>query len=177
MSKILLYIAISQDGFIADKNGGVDWLPHPKDDAELKAFGYKELMSRIDTILMGSNSYQQIMGFGEWAWPDKQTFVFSTKPLQSTNPCVTITHDTPAQFMLNRKECKQDLWLLGGAKLAQSFHQEDFIDEIILTIIPQTLGEGIPLEVNLNQFTLIKEKSLPNGLVQKTFVKQNSIPG
>lgn len=60
MNKIILYIATSLDGFIADINGGVDWLPHPKDDAELEAVGYKSLMSRIDTILMGSRSYKQI---------------------------------------------------------------------------------------------------------------------
>jgi dihydrofolate reductase len=54
MNKIILYIAISLDGFIADTKGGIDWLPHPKDDSELEAVGYKSLMSRIDTILMGS---------------------------------------------------------------------------------------------------------------------------
>jgi dihydrofolate reductase len=61
MNKIILYIATSQDGFIADKNGGVDWLPQPKDDAELEAVGYKDLIARIDTILMGSRSFEQIL--------------------------------------------------------------------------------------------------------------------
>ena len=65
MNKIILYITISKDGFIADKNGGVDWLPQPKDDVELEAVGYKDLMERIDTILMGSASYKQIIGFGD----------------------------------------------------------------------------------------------------------------
>lgn len=69
MNKIILYIATSLDGFIADINGGVDWLPHPKDDAELEAVGYKDLMERIDTILMGSRSYKQILSFGDWGWP------------------------------------------------------------------------------------------------------------
>ena len=64
MKKIILFIATSKDSFIADVNGDVDWLPHPKDDAELEVVGYKSLMSRIDTILMGSRSYKQILGFG-----------------------------------------------------------------------------------------------------------------
>jgi dihydrofolate reductase len=43
MNKIILYIATSKDGFIADKNGGVDWLPHPKNDHDLETVGYKDL--------------------------------------------------------------------------------------------------------------------------------------
>ena len=49
-------------------------VPHPKDDHDLETVGYKALMERIDTILMGSNSYKQILGFGNWGWPDKQTY-------------------------------------------------------------------------------------------------------
>lgn len=148
MNKIILYIATSKDDFIADKNGGVDWLPHPKNDYDLEVVGYKDLMERIDTILMGSNSYKQIIGFGDWGWPDKQTYVFSSKPLESKMPYIAITHDSPVQFIssLKDRKSKKDIWLLGGAKLAKSFAQQNLIDEIILTIVPQTLGEGIPLD-------------------------------
>jgi dihydrofolate reductase len=83
MNKIILFIAASQDGFIADKNGGVDWLPHPKDDYELEAVGYKVLMQRIDTIVMGRKSFKQIMGFGDWAWADKHSYVFSSKAIKA----------------------------------------------------------------------------------------------
>lgn len=79
MNKIILYIATSKDNFIADKNGSVDWLPSPEDDAELEDVGYNNLMSRIDTILMGSRSYKQILSFGEWRWSDKKTYVFTSK--------------------------------------------------------------------------------------------------
>ena len=65
MNKIILYIATLLDGFIADNNGGVDWLSHQKDDSEFEAVCYKSLMSRIDIILMESRSYKQILGFGE----------------------------------------------------------------------------------------------------------------
>ena len=59
MNKVILYIATSQDGFIADQSGNVGWLPHPKNEAELELVGYHRLMNRIDTILMGSKSYTQ----------------------------------------------------------------------------------------------------------------------
>ncbi len=68
MNKIILYVATSQDGFIADKDGGVGWLPHPSEDnVDKDEFGFKALMDRIAIIIMGSKSYQQILGFGDWA--------------------------------------------------------------------------------------------------------------
>lgn len=172
MNKIILYIATSLDGFITDINGGVDWLPHPKDDAELEAVGYKDLMKRIDTILMGSRSYKQILGFGDWGWPDKHTYVFTSKKFETDKPYISITHDSPLEFMTKLKDRRsdKDIWLLGGAQLAQSFAQEDLIDEVILTIVPQTLGEGIPLGLTFEKFDLKAEKALTDGMIQKIYL-------
>ncbi|MCE2992863.1 MAG: dihydrofolate reductase family protein [Alphaproteobacteria bacterium] len=174
MKKIILYIATSLDGFIADINGGVDWLPHPKDDAEIDEFGYKSLMSSIDTILMGSASYKQILGFGDWGWSDKQTYVFTSQPLESNKPFISITNYTPLEFMtkLKDRQSDKDIWLLGGAELAQSFAQEDLIDEIILTIVPQTLGSGIPLGLTFEKFDLTAEKALTDGMFQKIYLRK-----
>jgi dihydrofolate reductase len=176
MNKIILYIAISLDGFIADINGGVDWLPHPKDDTELEAVGYKDLMERIDTILMGSRSYKQILSFGDWGWPDKQTYVFTSGQLETDKPYISITDDIPVEFMVKFKDRKpdKDIWLLGGAQLAQSFAQEDLIDEVILTIIPQTLGEGIPLGLIFEKFDLATEKALTDGMIQRIYLRKNT---
>lgn len=174
MNKIILYIATSLDGFIADINGGVDWLPHPKDDTELEAVGYKGLIERIDTILMGSRSYKQILGFGEWGWPDKHTYVFTSKKIETDKPNISITLDSPLEFMTKLKDRKsdKDIWLLGGAQLAQSFAQEDLIDEIILTIVPQALGTGIPLGLSFENFDLTTEKSLTDGMIQKIYLRK-----
>lgn len=176
MNKIILYIATSLDGFIADTNGGVDWLPHPKDDSELEAVGYQSLISRIDTILMGSRSYKQILGFGEWGWPDKQTYVFASKQLETDKPYISITHDSPLEFVLSLKDRKsdKDIWLLGGSQLAQSFAQEGLIDEVILTIVPQALGEGIPLGLTFESFDLTGEKALTDGMIQKIYSRKNT---
>lgn len=176
MNKIILYIATSLDGFIADINGGVDWLPHPKDDAELEAVGYKDLMERIDTILMGSRSYKQILSFGDWGWPDKHTYVFTSKKLEADKPYVSITHDNITQFMNKFKDCSsdKDIWLLGGAELAKSFAQKGLINEVILTIIPKVLGEGIPLGLSFEKFDLIAEKALTDGMIQKIYLLKNT---
>jgi len=173
MNKIILFIATSQDGFIADKNGGVDWLPQPQSGVELETAGYTPLMERTDTILMGSKSFKQILTFGKWAWPDKHTYVFSSQALQSPLSCITITTNTPLHLMQKIRERKlaKDIWLLGGAAVAQSFAKENLIDEIILTTVPQSLGKGIPLGLPLHAFNLKEEKDLMNNMIQRTYLR------
>lgn len=176
MNKIILYIATSKDGFIADVNGDVDWLPQPQNDEDLKIVGYKKLIESIDTIVMGRKSFEQIVSFGDWAWTDKHTYVFSSKPLENSFPCVTITKESPLDVINEIKNHKtnKDIWLLGGAKLAQSFAQEGLIDEIILTIVPQILGDGIPLGLSLDDFELRSERLLMERMIQKTYSRKAS---
>lgn len=172
MSKVVLYIATSQNGFIADEHGGVDWLPQPKNDEDLVNFGYHDLMLRIDTILMGRKSFEQVKGFGDWAWPDKKTYVFTSKIIEPNLPSVAITHDDPVMFMnaLRAHKSAKDILLLGGAALAKSFDQANLIDEIILTIVPQVLESGIALDVDLNNYDLKSEELLRDGMIQKCYV-------
>lgn len=174
MNNIILYIATSQDGFIADKNGGVDWLPQPKDDHDLEVVGYNKLMQRIDTIVMGSNSFKQIVGFGDWGWKDKHTYVFSFEDLEAPLSCITMTSDSPIEFTKKMRDrmLGQDIWLLGGAALAQSFAKDGLIDEIILTIVPQRLGVGLSLGISLDGFVLQSETPLMDGMIQKTYLRK-----
>lgn len=169
MNKIILYIAISQDGFIADENRGVDWLPHPQDFTD--DFGFHSLLERISTIVMGANSYHQILGFGDWAWGDKQTYVFTTKAIESKRPDIIFVHESPKEFVenLRNNHLEGDLWLLGGAELIKSFAKEKLIDECIITIIPIQLEKGIRLELPYEDFDLIAENTFVEGIVQKRY--------
>lgn len=172
MNKVILYLAASLDLFIADKHGGVDWLPQPNEATDTEdAFGFKALMQRIDIIVMGSRSYQQILGFGEWTWPNKHTYVFTSQNLNTELPYVSFVQDSPKTFMEKIKfsHSKKDIWLLGGAELAHSFASERLIDEVILTLIPIHLGDGIKLRLNWNDFILISKKSCIDGMMQKFY--------
>lgn len=174
MNKIILYIATSKDGYIADHNGGVDWLPQPSSTAELEVVGYYALLNSIDTIVMGSKSYQQIIGFGDWGWKDKQTYVFSQHNLAADEQYVVVTKDTPRAFVSmikNRAEGK-NVWLLGGASLAQSFAKEGLIDQVILTVVPTVLSKGISLGIDMNMFVLDREQVVSDCIVQLFYNKQ-----
>lgn len=115
-----------------------------------------------------------MLGFGEWGWPDKHTYVFTSGQLDNDKPYISITHNSPLEFSSKFKDRTSDkeIWLLGGAQLAQNFAQEGLMDEVILTIIPQTLGEGIPLGLIFEKFDLTAEKALTDGMIQKIYLRK-----
>ncbi len=75
--KVILYIAMSLDGFIARKNGSVDWLDKFNNTGE--DCGYEKFYDSINAVVMGSSTYKQILGFGEFPYKSKKCFVFSKK--------------------------------------------------------------------------------------------------
>ncbi|PJD94775.1 MAG: deaminase [Legionella sp.] len=172
MKKIILYIATSIDGFIADLSGGVDWLPPPESDPD-DSCGYKSFIENISIIIMGSTSYNQILSFGEWAWPAKQTYVFTSQNLTAIETSISFVNEPPKKFVakLKRSGADKDIWLLGGAKLAHSFFCDNLIDEVIITIVPVYLEHGIKLELPHSGFSLVSERVCASEIVQKIYHK------
>lgn len=176
MSRVILYIARSEDGFIADKDGRVDWLPQPSDERD--EVGYHALLNQISSIVMGRRSYQQIVGFGPWAWNDKMTYVFSSQAIPPLNNRICFTNENVETIIaqLKSKDSQNDIWLLGGAELIKSFDKKQLINQMVITIIPMKLDEGIPLELNYEQFRLNSTKKCQNGIIQEFYtLKNNSV--
>jgi len=172
MGKIIFYVAMSSDGFIADKNGGIDWLPTEPDKND--EHGYEALLARISTIVMGRKSYEQIVGFGEWAWKEKTTYVFSFDPLLSVHESIVFVNGDVKSFIeqLRKEKPNEDIWLLGGAELAASFAKEGLIDECIITVIPVLLKEGIFLNLPYENFVLTNTIATSIGLEQRFYLKK-----
>lgn len=176
MPKVILYIATSQDGYIADKNGGVDWLPTPTDDESHGDFGYKAFYSSIDALVMGRTTYEQILTFGPtWPYPGKRSYVLTREQSQpnmpETDDSVDIEFNSlePKELMayLDRVGVKI-LWLVGGNKVVEDFYRNGLIDEYVITIIPKTLGDGIPLHKPiLDKTGLIELECVEIGLGMK----------
>ncbi|MBD2185163.1 dihydrofolate reductase [Planktothrix sp. FACHB-1355] len=156
MRKIRLYIASSLDGYIARTSGDVDWLFTDAD------YGYTEFLAQVDTILMGNKTYQQVLGFGEYPYKGKQVFVFSnTLPGQKDNNNVEFIGGDLNEFVNNlRQSPGGDIWLVGGSEIIHYFLKHSLIDELILSIHPIILGDGISL--------IVKDASLQTSLKFKT---------
>lgn len=135
---------------------------------------FKNLLDRIKFIFMGSKSYQQILGFGEWAWKDKTTYVFTSNKSYTDQHHIHFVHDDISTFLesFNSTHPNDDVWLLGGAELVKSFAELKLIDECIITIIPQSLKEGIKLELSYDNFILKETKDCGGGIRQQIFLKK-----
>ncbi|MEQ8753825.1 MAG: dihydrofolate reductase family protein [Coleofasciculus sp. G1-WW12-02] len=165
MAKIRLFIASSLDGYIARTSGEVDWLFTDAD------YGYTEFFDQIDTVLMGRKTYKQILSFGEYPYSGKEGFVFSNTLSGQEENSVKFVGGDLTEFvsrLLNRSEC--DIWLVGGSQIIHYFLKQGWIDELILSIHPLILGQGIPLIVNNPQLETpleLKEvRSYDSGLLQ-----------
>ena len=147
MPQTILYIASSLDGYIAKPDGNLDWLtstPNP-DSGD---YGYEELLNRIGTLFMGRKTYEAILGFGiEWPYTTYKTYVISTQHnllIQTPNTELLSEHWEERVRKINELSNK-DSWLVGGGHLINAFLREELIDKMIITLIPQLIGEGIPL--------------------------------
>ena len=172
----IVYIATSLDGYIADKDGGVDWL-HEVPNPSKSDFGFSEFMKRIDALVMGRKTYETVMSFGHWPYA-KKVFVLS-----NTLREVEVSLGDKAEVIkgelkdivskLNERGFKS-LYIDGG-KTVQSFLKENLIDEIIITRIPIILGSGIALFDNMDleiKFEHVETEILNNSLVKSRYTKK-----
>ena len=148
--KIIVYIAVSADGFIARLDGSVDWLddPSPKGDHGMGAF-YKS----IDTILWGRKTCDMALDFQEKGVPGSafdtrvKNYDFTRSAPPSAAPAgVEFVNERIKGFATRlRKRKGKHIWMMGGAGIIASFLDEGEIDEFMIHVIPKFIGEGIPL--------------------------------
>lgn len=171
MRKIILYITNSLDGFIARENGDVDWLFTDQD------YGYKAFTDSIDTVLMGGNTYRQVLGFGgEWPYLTKNSYVFTHDASFQSNEEVTFIHHDVIPFIKELKKKKgKDIWLIGGSQINTLLLNEGLIDEMWTFIHPVILGNGIPLFNKGSMeswFTVQNIEEFDSGLIKIVYHKK-----
>ena len=96
--KVILYIATSLDGFISTEDGSVSWLD-PYHGVDLGELAYPKFIEAIDVCLMGRKTYEQVLGFGEWAYKDQESVVFSRQDIEATTPKTEICRESPASVV------------------------------------------------------------------------------
>lgn len=158
MKKVKLYIATSLDGYIARKDHKLDWLdniPHPENED----YGYQAFYDSVDTVIMGRATYEVVLGFGvDWPYPDCQSIVFSrSSEVNITTPKTQLVNEDIKTYINQLKQQEgKDIWLVGGGNLLTAFLNESLVDEIIISLTPVIIGEGIPLFPNTPKETKLK---------------------
>ena len=170
--KFSVYIAASLDGFIARKNGDLDWLPASEEGGE--DFGYAEFMSTIDHVVMGRNTFEQVLTFGGWHY-DKKVIVLTSRDLTLSPELadkVEALHLSPRELVYEMDRRGANHVYLDGGVTIQRFLREFLVDEMTITTIPILLGEGLPLFGKLEKdikLELVKSESFKNGFVQNKY--------
>ncbi len=176
MRKISLFIAMSLDGYIADSKGGVDWLNGQGNDDE-NIDSYSEFVKNIDTILMGWNTYHQIvteLSPEEWVYNEFTTYVITHNEHVSSEK-IRFVNRNPVELVKKlRQENGKDIWICGGANLIQQLVNEDLIDDYYITVIPMLLGSGIRLFENGKReikLRLLNTRSY-NGMMDLIYIRR-----
>ena len=176
MRKVTLFIAMSLDGYIADKDGGVDWLNGQEEDGE-NMDTYSEFIKTIDTIIMGWNTYHQViteLSPEEWVYPEQVSFVITHREILSTER-IRFTSESPCDLVKRlREEEGNGIWICGGASIVRQLMETDLIDTLHISVIPTLLGDGVrlfgPLEKE-QKLRLVKTQSY-NGITDLVYEKR-----
>lgn len=170
--KIIVYIATSADGFIARRDGAVDWLDRPRPKGN---YDMGEFVKSIDTILLGRKTYDFVVQFVKkgGSAPDMgdiKRYAFSRKPPKKVLEGFEFVKGPIKKFAERLRAQKgKDIWMMGGGGLIASFLDRGAIDEFIIHVIPTLIGEGIPLIAPRHRtvpLKLLSVKKFPDGVVR-----------
>lgn len=147
MRKVILFIAMSLDGYIGDEHGNVDWL-NGQNEQEKNIDTYSIFIKDVDTVIMGWNTYHQVvteLSPTEWIYADLTSYVITHRKLSSTDKII-FTQKSPCNIVNELKQERgKNIWICGGANIIQQLIKNDLIDEYYISVIPTILGSGIRL--------------------------------
>ena len=167
----------SLDGFIARKDGSVDWLETSDefaDGATLDAEFVETFLKTIDCYVMGSRTYETALsfeakGFG-WAYGDKPTFILTSRDLPRIRETVTFYSGDLVQLVNGQlRPAYRNIWFVGGGVVAGNCLRLGLADEVYYSILPVLIGDGIAFFEQLDKdipLHLAEVKAYKSGMVE-----------
>ena len=167
-SKVTIHMVSSLDGFIGKKDGDVSWMhttDHFDKGVTLTPEAIDVFLKGIDCYVMGSKTYEHALKLG-WPYGETPVVVLTTRNLESNLPTVEFYSGDLIELVHNQLKPKfKNIWMVGGPSLTKDFLIADLVDEIVLTILPVILGEGLlffdyigqEIPLHLKEVTAYKE--------------------
>ena len=150
-SRVTIHMAASLDGFIARRDGSVDWLEtsdHFEGGVTMTPESVAEFLRTIDCYVMGSRTYETALEFEAkglgWSYGDKPTFVLTRRTLRKTRRTVEFYSGDLGQLVRERlKPNFRNIWFVGGGEVAAECLRLRLADEVRYSIVPMLIGNGI----------------------------------
>lgn len=172
--QVILYIAMSLDGYIAKEDDNLDFLSVVEKEGE--DYGYAAFQHEVDTLIWGRKTYDKVLTFGiDFPHKDKKCYVLSRSKTGSDENVEFFSGDIGELIDRIRSEEGKHIYCDGGAEVVYELLKNRLIDKLIISVIPYLLGSGIRLFKDgrpEEQLQLIRSVTYPTGLVQLWFEKQ-----
>jgi dihydrofolate reductase len=175
MGSTQYYVAATIDGYIAEEDGGLQWLYDAAGDPNVDE-GVHTFYEQLTAVAVGASTYEIVAGHDRpWDYPGRPMFVFTHRddlPVPE-GADVRFVQGPPGDHIDRMKDAAGDgnLWVLGGGVLASQFADAGLLDELIVAYVPVVLGTGISLFARRidGTLTLTKSEALPDGMVSNTY--------
>jgi len=171
--KVILYIAMSLDGYIASPDNGLEFLSMVEEKDQ--DYSYKDFVNTVDTVIVGRKSYEKVLSMGmDYPLSNKDLYIITRTPRPAVGSTKFYTGNLK-ELVLNLKNQKgKSIYVDGGAEIANEMMMDNLIDEFYISVIPILLGNGISLFNNSRPqlpLKLVSTKSYNKGLVQLHYLK------
>lgn len=173
--KVILYIATSIDGFIADEHGGIDWLETNSKQERIDT-SYDDFYKDIDTVILGRTTYDQVVNElspDYYPYADSFSYILTSQETKNTDNKLFTNQSVVDLVETLLQKPGKNIFIVGGTSIITPLIIANLIDEYQLATIPVILGAGIPLFDKFSQPLILKPKSteLVNNIIYRTYIK------
>lgn len=166
--KLILYISMSLDGFIADNDGNLDFLSMVAHEGE--DYGYSDFVSTVDAVIIGRKTYEKVLSMGfEYPHTDKDVYIITRSEKPAIGSFKFFSGDLTTLVADLKRTPGKHIYCDGGAEIVNVLLKKDLIDELVISVIPILLGDGVKLFKGgrpPQKLDLISIKKFEKGLVQ-----------
>ncbi|MEZ5012724.1 MAG: dihydrofolate reductase family protein [Chitinophagales bacterium] len=175
--KVMVYIAVSADGFIAGPDGDMSFLDIQTPEGE--DFGYHAFIAEVDTVILGRKTYDWVMTqVDTFPHAHLESYIITSAQKEPEGNIRFYSGDPCALVRTLRSRSGKNIFVDGGAQLIQALREEQLIDTYIITIIPVLLGSGTALFRSpgpAEELSLHYARSWPNGMTQLRYERNRSV--
>jgi dihydrofolate reductase len=166
--KVILYISMSLDGYIATKDHSIDFLSMVEHEGE--DYGYNDFVKTVDAVIIGRKTYEKVISMGyEYPHTDKDVYIITRTAKPAIGNFKFYTGDLSLLVHQLKSQVGKNIYCDGGAEIANELLKNNLIDEFIISVIPILLGDGIKLFNDgrpEQPLALVSAKQFDKGLLQ-----------